>query len=268
MARVFIYLFGLIASILAACFIGVSNAWFTVPAGFAVGFLIPLVDALITNAKWLKLIVYSVRTWRGRVRVSISYLYRIRVDNDYMLIRGARFPQFQPVGGVYKFHPSSQGLRLQLDIRDDELLVPDQISDHDLRVRVPGKHLLAFVKWFEKGIGRETDGWREFYEELIAPGILPEELFRVVRYDRIGRHWEPMRLSGWAGSQEILIADILELLPSSEQLEALRQLKVDSHPKILWATEPQIRRHGALEGSSSQNTTISRTATWALKSGE
>ncbi|MHA7306385.1 SMODS-associated NUDIX domain-containing protein [Arthrobacter sp. TMN-49] len=212
--------------------------------------------------------MYSLQTWRCRVRVSISYLYRIRVDNEYMLIKGKRFEQFQPVGGVYKFHPSSLGMRTQLDVRDDELLAPDQISDQDLRVRVKGKHLLAFIRWFEKGIGRETDGWREFYEELVASGILPEQEFRSVRYDRIRRHYEPMRFSEWARSKEILIADIFELLPSPQQLEALKELRVAEHPEILWATESQIQRNGVVVGSSSQTTTIARTASWTLGGGK
>lgn len=267
MARILIYLVGLIVSIAIACVLGTSNPWFSVLAGTAVGFLIPLIDALVANARWLRVIFYSLRTWRSRVRISVSYLYRIRVENDYMLIKGKRFEQLQPVGGVYKFHPSSFGLRNDLDVRDDDLLRPDAISDQDLRIRIPGKNLLAFIKWFEKGSGRETDGWREFYEELIAPGILPENVFRTIRHDRIRRHYEPMRLSEHAQLQEILIADIFELLPTPEQMEALKELRTNGHAEICWATESQIQRRGAVQESPSQLTTIARTASWTLTGG-
>lgn len=268
MTRILIYLIGLIVSILIACFVGVSNPWFSVWAGVAVGFLIPLIDAVVANVRWLKIIFYSLRAWRGRVRISISYLYRIRVENEYLLVKGKRFEQFQPVGGVYKFHASSLELRNKLDIRDDDLLVPDQISDQDLRVRIPGKNLLPFIKWFESGIGRETDAWREFYEELIVPNILPGDVFKAVRYDRIRRHYEPMRFSEHAQLPEILIADIFELLPTPEQLRALKGLRERGHPEIHWAREAQIQRRGAIDASPRQTTTIARTAAWTLSGRE
>lgn len=268
MPRLIIYAVGLLFSVVAMICSDLNSGWFAVSSGFAIGFAIPLLDTLIANFPFLRIVGYSLRTWRQRVRISASYLYRIRLGNEYLLIKGERFDQYQPVGGVYKTHPSSLGQRNYMNILDDNLLDPDPVSEGDLRVRVPGKHLVSFVRWFEKGRGRETDCWREFYEELIATGILPAESFRVIKYDRIERRYQRMRFSKWAQSQELLIADILDLLPTPQQITALEQLKERSDPRVLWAPESQIRRLGATDGAANQTTRIAQTAVWTIDASQ
>ena len=186
------------------------------------------------------------------------------MDGAYLLVKGQRFDQYQPVGGVYKTHPSSSGIRNGMKILDDDLLVPDAVSEGDLRVRVPGRNLLRFVRWYEGERGRETDGWREFYEELVATGIFSHSAFKLVKYDRVERLYRPLRFSPWAKSQELLIADVLELLPTDEQLEELRASMTRPDSRILWATEDQIRRRGARVGEPNQTTNIAETATWTI----
>lgn len=268
MARILIYLAGLSLSAIVMFRSDPGGAWFAISSGLAIGFAIPLIDSLIIHARGLRIAWYSLRTWRGRVRISASYLYRIHVDNEYLLVKGQRFDHYQPVGGVYKTHRSSSGKRSELGILDDDLLVPDAVSEGDLRVRVPGRKLIPFVKWFEGGHGRETDGWREFYEELIATGILPGDPFRCIRYDYIGRQYKRLRYSPWAKSQELLIADILELIPTDTQLSALRQLRERADPRVLWATERQIRRLGAADGAATQTTRIAETAIWTIDTAD
>lgn len=267
MARLLVYLIGLLVSAIVMLTVGTDGGAFAVSSGLLIAFAIPLLDTLIVQFRFLTIVGYSIRTWRTRVRISASYLYRIRVDNEYLLVRGHRFDHFQPVGGVYKAHPSSLGIRKDMKILDDNLLTPDSVSNGDLRVRVPGKKLIPFVRWFESETGRETDGWREFYEELIATEILSTDVFRYVKYDRIERLYRPMKFSPWANSQEILIADILELLPTPEQLVQLRELKTRSDLPILWASEGQIRRMGAADGASEQTTRIAETALWTIDAG-
>jgi hypothetical protein len=62
----------------------------------------------------------------------------------------------------------------------------------------------------------------------------------------------------------LLIADILELLPTPEQLTHLRDLRAREDPRVLWATEDQIRRRGARAGSPNQTTRIAETAAWTI----
>lgn len=264
MARLAIYVIGALVSTAVLFVADPDGGLFAVASGFAIGFAIPLIDAVILHFRYLKIAWYSLRTWKSRVRVSVSYLYRIQVDHEYLLVKGVRFDQYQPVGGVYKFHPASSGIRNEMNVLDDDLLQPDEVSEGDLRVRIPGKHLLRFVRWFESGTGRETDGWREFYEELVAPGLLPKSVFRYVKYDRVGRHYQPMRYSQWAKSQELLIADIFEILPTQAQTAELRKLKKLDDVRIFWASEDQIRRLGAADGAASQTTKIAQTAAWTI----
>ncbi|WP_108249947.1 HU-CCDC81 and SPOR domain-containing protein [Planctomonas deserti] len=265
MARLVIYSAGLVIASLVMLRSDPAEGWlFAISSGLVIGFFIPLLDTLIIHHRYLKIAWYSLKSWRSRVRISASYLYRIHIDGDYLLVKGHRFDHYQPAGGVYKAHPSSYGTLNEMRVLNDDLLVPDEVSEHDLRVRVPGKHLFAFIRWFESGRGRETDGWREFYEELIATGILSHETFGFIKYDRITRLYHPMRYSPWASSQELLIADIFELIPTPAQHAELRHLKTVRDPRFLWVSENQIRRLGAADGASSQTTRIAETAVWTI----
>lgn len=86
-------------------------------AGVVAGaFLGPLINIMTENGRFLRLFFYSLRNWRRYVRVSISYLYRIRVESEYLLIKGGRFDQYQPVGGVYKYYPSASGVFAKLEV--------------------------------------------------------------------------------------------------------------------------------------------------------
>lgn len=265
MARILIYIIGaIVVSIVALFFSPPDGATFAITTGLAVAFIMSIVDSALANLRNLRIAFYSLRTWRETVRVSASYLYRIRVGNEYLLIKSARFDHFQPVGGVYKFHASSAERRRDLQILDDDLLVPDEVSEGDLRVRLPGRNLLSFVRWFEEGRGREVDGWREFYEELVGSGILPSSAFKFVKYDVVRRYYHPLRYSPWAECKELLIADVIELIPTPEQTAALEDLKRHPDPRVLWATEDRIRRLGARPGESDQQTRIGGNAVWTI----
>ena len=267
MARLIIYtiavlLFGTISLIVQ------KSAWFAVTSGIALGFLVPLVDALLVNARWHRIGYYSISHWNKRVRISISYLYRINIDGRYLLVKGSRFDQYQPVGGVYKTHRSFDAIRQQFNVLTDQLLTPDPVSENDLRVRIRGRNLYGFVQWFESGHNREADCLREFREELLQTAILPAISFQNVKYDFITRRYHKLRYSQWAASQELLIADIVELIPTAEQTTALRLLNNGTDERYIWADEDQIRRLGAVGGATSQPIRIAETARWTIDTHE
>jgi hypothetical protein len=139
----------------------------------------------------------------------------------------------------------------------------DDVSRHDLRIRIQGGKLITFVKWFESGHSRETSPWREFCEELITPKILSAAQFPYIFHDFVRRDIRPLAYSLQAQSMELRIADIHELLPTPEQCEVLKELKQVGHPDIFWATQDQIRRLGAIPGKS-QEITIGEPAMWIL----
>lgn len=262
--RLLIYLVGVVVFTAISILVQGSATWFAITSGTAVGFAVPLVDAAVVNARWLRIATYAVRSWRKSVRISAAYLFQIKVDNEYLLIMGKRFEQYQPVGGVYKAHTSFSAIRQSMNILDDNLLTPDAVSESDLRVRVCGRNLYQFVQWFESERNRETDCWREFYEELVVTKILPESTFRHIKYDRVRRRYSNLRYSNWAQSKELLIADIVELIPNEEQLASLRTLKLTADKRILWAKEAQIRRLGAIDEATAQTTRIADHALWTI----
>lgn len=238
-------------------------------AGFFLGVggsaSIALLDKAPSNKYHWKLLWHIVRHPRSRVRVSMSYLFRIRSSGKYLLIRGSRFPdQFQPVGGVYKVLPSGiSRLRTELRALDDDLIPIDQGSDNDLRVRVPTNRLLRFLDWFDSGLDRECTPTREFYEELIAPGLLPSAHFEVLDVQFIRRHYEPLRFSDYAKSNELLVADIYELALDGAQEQAIAQAAASNPERLYWATSDQIERHGATPGQAFTRN-IALPAQWLL----
>lgn len=194
----------------------------------------------------LKFSRVALRYRNTYIRLSLSYLLRIKVDDRYLLVRNARFPYYQPVGGVFKRHPSSDRFLRKIRALNDDFRPPDQARDDDLRIRIPGKHLMKFMQWFTAEKERETSGWREFYEELVQPGYLPHNLFPYIHYQHIRRHEHPVRYSPYAQSPELLVADVYELIPTNEQEEFLRQRSREQHQHYIWVTEDKIRTCGVV----------------------
>jgi len=49
----------------------------------------------------------------------ISYLFRIQVENEYLLVNSRTRNYFQPVGGCYKTLPGSEKIYEKLEVRPD-----------------------------------------------------------------------------------------------------------------------------------------------------
>ncbi|MFH9062544.1 hypothetical protein ACH4GM_15170 [Streptomyces coeruleorubidus] len=199
----------------------------------------------------MRLYWYSLRYRNHTVRISAAYLFRIKVDGKYLLVRGSRFPHYQPVGGVFKFSRHGQSFLASIGALDDDLVAIDAKSKSDLRIRILGRHLPKFYAWFDDRRGREDSPWREFHEELIVTSVLPREKFPYIFHDYQGRIVDQIRYSPHASSLEVLIADIYELLPTSEQEQALRDTLSSNIADIEWFTRDAIERHGALPGATS-----------------
>ena len=263
MARALIYLLVLAIGAVVLPFISSSSVPFLLITGAMIAITIPLLDAVASNIRYLRLGWYSIRYWRRSIRLSVSYLFRIKVDDTYLLVRSRRRPTYGPVGGVYKVSPGAKEILDEIHALDDSLIPMDEVSRHDLRIHIRGRRLITFVKWFESGHSRETSPWREFSEELIKPGILPAAQFPYIFHDFVRRDIRPIAYSVQAQSMELRIADIHELLPTSEQYDVLKELKQVGNPEIVWATQDQIRRLGAVPGKP-QEITIGEPATWTL----
>ncbi|MFJ1928045.1 hypothetical protein [Streptomyces sp. NPDC088131] len=248
MLRLTLYLFLAIAAGVASFFIPNPTA-VNLTAGLSMGMLIPVVDEVGKNWEHIRHIWYSTRYRNRPIRVSTAYLFRIKIDEKYLLIRGSRYAsQFQPVGGVHKVSPQGSSTLSAMSVTGDDLIPVDPASYSDIRVRVPGKNIAKFFRWFEAREGREDSPWREFQEELLATGILPIDKFPHIMHNYLRRDVDRIRYSEYADSLEILVADIYELIPSQEQESALRQLAAAGHPDLEWVTAQQIQRRGATPG--------------------
>jgi len=263
-SRLALYAAAFVAGVVALPFIGLSSVWGTIISGFLVGLVIPLVEGIAEETPRFVFWLRSARIGGERVRISASYLYRIKVDGEYLLVRSnRRRDHFQPVGGVFKALPDGRAYLQSIGALDDTLIPIDHSSRDDLRIRLPGKRLPEFLRWYDSRLGRESDAWREFHEELIAPGILDRDVFPYAYARFVRQVRTPIRYSAPAQSAELLIADIYELLPTGPQLAELERLRADGHPDIRWADEGRIRRRGAEPGAP-MGFPIPETAEWTL----
>ncbi len=219
-------------------------------AGIVLGFSLPalwhFIQDLSDTADWK---TSQRRLKRGGfikdddiVRISFAYLYRIKVGNKYLLVQNTRNTgKYQPVGGVYKLQGEEKNvLKNQLHVMDDNKIPIDESSRDDYRLRMENRYLRQFVKRFDsKKAERERidDISREFKEELIDTGILNWD---SVSYRFCGRHITELKYGEHFQIYELLLADVVELLPTPDQERDLANLMSVNTVKYRFATAEQI----------------------------
>lgn len=206
-----------------------------------------LIEYIIINRKRLGLIVYSkwLSLKKHRIRFSMSYLYRIKIDDKYLLVRNNNFGHYQLVGGKYKLLDNTKSfIQKEFDAIDDPKLPNKGLMKDDFALFIPAGKAIKFLDWFNKGENREISHWREFYEELIEGKgkVLDKEKFPYVNYNFRGKVRTPIkRTPGW-NCYEILQYDILDLLPTPEQEKELRKLLEKGDSKYYkWADAELIQ---------------------------
>lgn len=251
MRRILIWITLIVAQVvLLIFFLDPDHEAFWAVVGILGGICFPVVDVFAHDWLRLRALFYSITRCTGRTRLSISYLFRIQVDNQYLLVKSSRWGHFQPVGGVYKFYESGRAEIEKLGYQPDELVKADEVSRRDLRLSVPGWRVSSMINWFVSGRDREIGGWREFHEELLATGILPADDFSSIDYRWTERRRSKLRHPEQGKLREILISDIFVLIPTVSQEAALRSLMADPPPQVLWATAERIRSRGAEPGQN------------------
>lgn len=194
--------------------------------------------------------------WRGGtikketlVRVSFAYLYRIKVGSEYLLVKNARGTgKYQPVGGVYKLTGDE---RIELNNRyhvvDDDKVPIDESSRDDYRLQMPSRYLKKFMNRFDsKKASRERidDVSREFKEEI------GNELgWTGIRYRYCGRHITDLKFGDHFRCYELLLADIVELLPTETQRNDLVDIHRQALDKYRFATADEIKGLGIIPGT-------------------
>lgn len=177
------------------------------------------------------------------IRISFAYLYRIKIGNKYLLVQNARNTgKYQPVGGVYKLLGNEKlELKNLFHVMDDNKIPIDVSSRDDYRLRMENRYLRKFVKRFNSNKAereRIDNVGREFREELLNSGILNWD---KISYRYCGRHMTDLRFEEHFQIYEILLADIVELLPTADQEQDLKNLMAHENNKYRFATAEEIK---------------------------
>ena len=132
----------------------------SVLAGLISGWMVWIFRYVIENRKHLLIAIKAMFLWKTEIRASISYIFQIKVYGGYLLVKGNRIDQYQPVGGVFKMLSSFKDTKRNYEITDDGRLPIDETSKDDLRIRVQGKNLVKLLNWFytrKKKVSSATD---------------------------------------------------------------------------------------------------------------
>ncbi|MBT3375211.1 MAG: hypothetical protein HN742_12280 [Lentisphaerae bacterium] len=203
---------------------------------------------------------------RDLVRYSISAMVRIQIDDAFLLVRNRKFSKFQPVGGVLKRLRDSAGRLRDMGLREDNMFAPDELNRDDLRVQVPATSVIPFLNWYATGKGREASPWREFHEELVAPGHLSAAAFPHIQVQHVRQHntgIQPARHANNGARFECRIAEIFELIPTGAQRRELRKLRNRGGGELLWATAEEIQTLGVVP-KKREEAIIAETAQWIV----
>ena len=121
---------------------------------------------------------------------------------------------------------------------------------------------MAFTDWFLKMEDREYGPDREFYEELIKPGVLPEEKFRHLRYRKVDVHNKGITKSPVPNRiDEVIYADIFEVTLTEEQKQ-LVQKALTEHPNDICLASPEEMKSRRYGGSIEMN--LGNNVPWLL----
>lgn len=133
------------------------------------------------------------------------------------MIKGNRIDQYQPIGGVYKYHDSFKGLKEELELKDES--ETRFYEGGDLRLTTKGKHLVKFLDWFDTRKNREVTVIRELIEELEPAGISIENLVKKSQVEYLKTIKEPIMFSTHFQMDELKIFDIFEAEIPTEILD-------------------------------------------------
>lgn len=178
-----------------------------------------LIGIFAANYRRIGLFIKSLIYWNQDIRFSIAYLYKIKINNKYLLIKGSKIEQLQPVGGVYKVCSSFSTIERKLNIIfENERGFYEQ---EDLRFCTKGKNISKVLNWFDSRENREVTVYREFYEEIIKNNILPIEVLSSMRIEFLKQIKTKMSYSKHFKKNEILLFDIYEIHLANEYIDMI-----------------------------------------------
>lgn len=195
------------------------------------------------------------------VRISFAYLFRIKVGDKYLLVKNERGTnKYQPVGGVYQVYGDEKTkLKELFHVIDDSKIPIDKSSKNDYRMQLQNRYLRQFIARFDNEANRENVNnlGREFKEEIIEKKILDWD---HIEYRFCGRHISDLTYGNHFRCYELLLADIVEILPTEKQYNDLEKLITTQSDIYRFATAEEIKslgintREGILEEKIADHT--------------
>lgn len=177
---------------------------------------------LFSSYGW-KIIKCNIIDRNSKVYVSLSYLLQIKIEGEekFLLVKGNKINQYQPVGGVYKFLGGKDITReWEAEFRTDE------DNSEDLRFYTKAKYIPNIITWFKSGENREFGVWREFQEELLETKILGSDVFKHIDVEYLRTEKKMMKKENRFGCEKYhtILYDIFRVNLSSEQKQEIKKL--------------------------------------------
>lgn len=184
-----------------------------------VAFITYLAATIFHNRLRIKIWLQSLLRWNKNIRLSCAYLFQIKKDGKYLLIKGNRIEQYQPVGGVYKYYNSFNEVKSKLELKNE----PESrfYENGDLRLVTKGKYLVKFLDWFDTKKNREITVIRELIEELQPAEISVEKLIKNVQIEYLKTIKEEIKFSHYFQMDEQKIFNIYEAKIPSDMLDTI-----------------------------------------------
>lgn len=201
------------------------------------------------------------------IRFSMSYQYRIKINDKYLLVKNSNWDFYQHVGGKYKRLPSTQNILNNLGALDDLKMKTTGLMKDDLAVFIPAKNASKFLEWFDAKTDREVSHWREFYEELIEGkgSVLTKDNFPYINYNFVGSVRTPLLKARKWNCWEILQYDVLDLLPTENQQRELEELfNQGDTDYIKWAEYELIQYLGYNNHTREDSYDIGKHTKWVV----
>lgn len=242
-------LFGIIVLIWAHWFAtdNLKTELFGLTIGIGGAIFIEFLYQIYKQRSFLKLYWDCFKPWaKPEIRLTLAYLYNIEINGRYLLVKSNRITNtYQPVGGVYKyFSPEAKNDLDAMGAITDTRIGNDDTSEFDLRLNLQNRsELFKFLKWFFKGDERENCPWREFYEELIEPNILPADKFPYIHHQLVGQHFESIHWDNFFHVDTFKYVDVFKpRLINEGQVNELKSLLTTKSEEYIWVTADEIKQ--------------------------
>ena len=199
-----------------------------------------LIGIFAANYRRIGLFIKSLIYWNQDIRFSIAYLYKIKINNKYLLIKGSKIEQLQPVGGVYKVCSSFSTIERKLNIIFEN--ERGFYEKEDLRFCTKGKNIGKVLNWFDSRENREVAVYREFYEEIVKNNILPIEVLSSMKIEFLKQIKPRMAYSRHFKKNEILLFDIYEIHLPDEYIDMISKYVKEGNDLIKLVDREDIEK--------------------------